>query len=138
MAKTFNLFISHSWAYTDAYDKLISLLDNHPSFTYKNFSVPKDNPIHTSGTDRELYQAIQNKISLSHAVVILAGVYSSYSKWIQKEIIIANEEFTNPKPIIAIEPWGSERTSKIVKDSASAIVKWNSQSIVKAIRETCS
>lgn len=62
-------------------------------------------------------------------------MYSSYSKWISKEIIIANSEFSKPKPIIAIEPFGSERTSKIVKDSAARIVKWNTKSIVGAIRE---
>nr|CDQ37737.1 hypothetical protein BN993_07299 [Virgibacillus halodenitrificans] len=135
MSKTYNLFISHSWAYSDAYDKLTSLLDNHQNFSYKNFSVPQNNPIHTSGTDKELAEAIKNKISHSHAVIILAGVYSSYSKWIQKEIIIANQEFSTPKSIIAIEPWGSERTSRIVKDNADIIVKWNTISIVNAINE---
>ena len=38
------------------------------------------------------------------------------------------------KKIIAIEPWGAERTSIKVKNSANTIVKWQTSSIVKAIR----
>jgi len=36
---------------------------------------------------------------------------------------------------VAIQPLGAERTSQIVKDNADIIVKWNSGSIVDAIRE---
>lgn len=130
--KTYNLFISHSWAYSDAYSGLVALLNDRPYFDYKNYSVPKDNPIHTTGNDRELYEAIKNKVIFCNVVIILAGVYSSYSKWINKEIEIA-EYFG--KPIIAVEPWGSERTSRIVKEHADRIVKWNTESIVGAIRD---
>lgn len=134
MAKTFNLFISHSWAYSDAYEKLISMLDKG-KIEYKNYSIPKDDPVHTSGTDKALYEAIKNKISPTTVVIIMAGVYSSYSKWIDKEIKISTTEFSTTKPILAIEPWGSEKTSKKVKDNATKIVKWNTESIITAIKE---
>ena len=78
--------------------------------------------------------AIKRKISGVHAVVILAGVYASYSKWIDKEMKIAKTEFAIPKPIIAIQPWGAEKTSKKVKDSANIVVGWNAESVVSAIR----
>jgi len=68
-------------------------------------------------------------------VLILAGVYATYSKWINQEIDLAASSFTYPKPIIAIEPWGSERTSLVVKQAADRIVKWNTDSIVGAIRD---
>ena len=55
MAKTYHLFISHSWAYPHAYEGLLNLLDRDASFDYTNYSVPKDDPIHTNGTDAELY-----------------------------------------------------------------------------------
>ena len=133
--KTYNLFISHSWVYGDAYEKLVNLLNQRSYFRYSNYSVPKDDPLHTSGTDKELYAAIKNKISLSSVVLILAGVYGSYSKWINKEIKIAQTEFKIAKPIIAITPWGSQKTSTKVKDAADKIVGWNTESIVSAIRE---
>lgn len=134
MGKTYNLFISHSWAYSDAYEKLINLLNKDSTFTYKNYSVPKDDPIHTNGTDSELYDAIKEQISHASVVLILAGVYSSYSKWIDKEITIAQTEFNSPKKIIAIEPWGAQKTSTKVKNAADSIVGWNSKSVIDAIK----
>ena len=133
--KKYNLFISHSWTYGNEYKRLVNLLTARRYFSYRNYSVPKDDPVHTNGTDRQLYTAIKNKISPSSVVLILAGVYATYSKWIDKEIAIAQNEFYTPKPIIAIKPRGSERTSMKVKVSADKIVKWNTKSIVSAIRE---
>lgn len=133
--KTYNLFISHSWAYGNQYENLINLLTKRRYFFYRDYSVPKNDPLHTRGTDRALYNAIKNQIRLSSVVLILAGVYASYSKWIDKEIQIAQTEFLTTKPILAIEPWGSQRTSVKVKDAADKIVGWNTESIVSAIRE---
>lgn len=127
----YHLFISHSWAHGDAYDGLISLLNNNPYFDYKNYSVPKNDPIHNVGTDAQLKAAIRNQMQHASCVLILAGVYSTYSKWINIEIGLANEM---GKRIIAIEPWGAEKTSIIVKKNANQIVRWNSSSIISAIR----
>ena len=133
--RTFNLFISHSWAYTDAYDKLINLLRNRENFAFKDYSVPRDDPIHDAENAEELRQAIRDQIAPCSVVLILAGVYSTYSRWIKEEIALARRGFENPKPILAIEPWGSERTSVAVKEAADRTVAWNTESIVKAIRE---
>ena len=133
--KTYNLFISHSWASSDTYNGLVDLLDARKYFSYRNYSVPKDDPLHTSGTDKELYAAIKRQMTPCSVVLILAGIYASYSKWIDKEIRIAQTEFWNSKPILAIEPWGSQKTSVKVKDAADKIVRWNTESTVAAIRE---
>ncbi len=130
--KNYRLFISHSWTYGDAYDKLVKFFNEHPNFKWVNYSVPKDDPIHSANNDKQLYDAIKAQISPVNCVVMLAGVYSSYSKWIKKEIKISKTDFR--KPIIAVEPWASEKTSKIVKDNADEIAKWQSASIVNAIR----
>lgn len=135
MAKTYHIFISHSWAYSDAYEKLINLLDKDSSFSYADYSVPKDDPIHDAGTSKELYEAIKAQMSKASVVLILAGVYSTYSKWINKEIEIAQTEFSTAKPIIAIQPWGAEKTSSVVKDAADKIVGRNSSSIINAIKD---
>ena len=131
--KNYRLFISHSWAYGDAYEKLVKFFNEHPNFKWSNYSVPKDDPVHNANNDTQLYNAIKTQIQPVNCVVMLAGVYSTYSKWINKEIQIAKSDFN--KPIVAIEPWDSKKTSKIVKDNADAIVKWQSRSIVDAIRK---
>ena len=127
----YHLFISHSWTYSDSYEKLISLLNNNSSFVFKNYSVPKNDPIHYANNERQLRAAIKEQMKHASCVLILAGVYATYSKWINIEISLAQEM---GKKIIAIEPWGSERTSSVVKQAADQIVKWQSTSIISAIR----
>lgn len=129
-----NLFISHSWTYSNEYERLVNLLAQAKHFSYKDYSVPQDSPIHRNGTNRQLRDAIAEQIRQAQVVLVLAGVYSAYSRWINIEIEIAKEEFSWEKPIIAIEGRGSERTSQHVKDNANMIVKWNTNSIVNAIR----
>lgn len=128
----YNLFISHSWNYSNTYDNLVRLLNNKPYFSYKNYSVPKNDPIHNASNDYQLKNAIRQQMRHASCILILSGVYSSYSKWINIEIELAKEL---NKKIIAIEPWASKSTSAIVKNSADRIVGWNTDSIVKAIRE---
>ena len=111
------------------------MLDQATKFFYKNYSVPKDDPIHTNGTKKELRDAISEKIRNSHVILVMGGVYSSYSKWINIEIEIAKKDFNWKKPIIVIKPRGTQRTSTHVKENANKIVGWNTQSIVNSIRE---
>jgi len=113
----------------------MKLLENRGYFSFNNHSVPKNDPIHTNGSDKQLYQAIYNRIRGTHVVLIMAGVYSSHSRWIDKEIAICKNDFSSPKPIIAIEPWGSQRTSTIVTKAADKVVGWRADSVVSAIRE---
>ena len=134
MAKVYNLFVSHSWTYDNQYDRLIELLNNRGYFSYKNYSVPKDDPIHAR-RDWQLHEAIKKQIAPSHVVLILAGVYATYSKWIDIEIKIAKNGFAVKKPIVAVKPFAAIRTSSPVKESADRIVGWRADSIVDAIRE---
>ena len=132
---TYNLFISHSWKYADQYDRLVALLKAKPYFDFQNYSVSPDDPINDADNDTQLRREILNQMRPCHVVLILAGVYATYSKWINIEIALAKEGFTSSKPIIAIRPWGAERTSATVSAAADRIVGWNTDSIVSAIRE---
>ena len=130
----YHLFISHSWKYPEAYDGLVSLLNKDYWFSYKDYSVPRDEPLTIYNRlyyESELKNKIRNQMKSCHVVLILGGVYASYSDSINMEIEIANEL---GKPIIAIQPWGAEKTSQIVKSNADAIVGWNSSSIIDAIK----
>jgi hypothetical protein len=131
--KSRNLFISHSWSYGDAYEKLVALLDAAPNFQYKNYSVPKDDPVHNAPNVEALYKAIKNQMVFCDVVLIMAGKYATYSKWIQREIQIANRDYN--KPIVAIRPWANEQVSSVVSEAANRLVGWNTSSIVSAIRE---
>ena len=131
--KSRSLFISHSWAYSDIYEKLVALLDAAPRFLYRNYSVPKNDPIHNAPNVDALYAAIKQQMAFCDVVLIMAGKYATYSKWIQREIQISKTDFR--KPIVAIRPWASEQVSSVVRDAADRLVNWNTTSIVSAIRE---
>lgn len=132
--RTYNLFIRHSWRYGNQYDRLKNLLDKS-GLSYRDYSVPRDDPIHNARSVRQLREAIKNQMQYASVVVVLAGVYASHSKWIDIEIGLAESSFASAKPIVAIKPRGSERTSTRVKKAANRIVGWSTKSIVRAIKE---
>jgi len=135
MVRTRNLFISHSWTYADTYESFRDLLDAAPRFSYRDYSVPRDNPVHNARNSEALYDAIFKRMRFCEVVIIMAGKYATYSKWITREIKIANREFTYPKPILAVRPWSSLQISSVVSDAADITVGWSTASVVRAIRE---
>lgn len=131
-----HVFISHSWTYSEHYETLSDWIFGQKwsvgqaSLDFRDFSVPKDDPIHNAPTVQELKEAIYNKISRSHVIVIPTGMYANHSKWIQKEIDGANEY---GKPVLAVVPKGQQRKPGTVLDNAAEDVGWQSKSVVNGI-----
>lgn len=133
-----HVFISHAWKYSEHYKTLADWIFNekwsvnNESLDFRNYSVPKDDPIHNANNDKQLKEAIFKKISMSHVIIIPTGMYTNYSKWIQKEI---EGSSGYRKPILAVDPWGQIRTSSVVANAASKLVGWNKKSVVNGIWE---
>lgn len=70
---TFNLFISHSWAYSDAYRNLLKLLERTPCFRLRNYSVSRDAPVSANGSARRLYRAIFRRMRLCSVILVPTG-----------------------------------------------------------------
>lgn len=130
MAKTYRVFISHSWDYVDDLKRLRNLLEQRGYFHVEFTEASPDNPIHS---DRNKYVriALSQRIESSDIVLGIAGVYASYSEWMEWELDKAIEKGI---PIVGVVPWGHERISRIVSSRANEIVRWNTESIVDAIR----
>ncbi len=134
--KQIHVFISHSWNYSNHYDSLSGWIFGEnwsvgqASLDFRDYSVPKNDPIHNAANDLQLKKAIYDKISRSHVIVIPTGMYANHSKWIKKEIEGANEY---RKPIIAVNPHGQEKKSGVVVDNAAEFVGWNKQPLINAI-----
>ena len=128
--KRYRLFASHAWHRSDDYLRIFEFLDNANNFIYANHSVPMDNAF-DGLSHSQLEEQIRNQIRPVQCVIILSGIYVSYSSWIQFEIDFAK---SLSKPIIGIRPWGSERMPTAVQQAANIIVGWNTNSIVDAIR----
>lgn len=126
------IFISHSWEYDQEYARLVHLLRKADRFDFRNYSVPQEEKFDTD-TDEELEEVLREKqIKPSSVVVVPAGLYSTYSDWIGKELRIAE---TEGKPILGVKPWGNDRTSNYVERYADMMVGWNTDSIVDGIRD---
>ncbi|MBI9068750.1 MAG: TIR domain-containing protein [Salinivirgaceae bacterium] len=127
----YRVFISHAWHRHEGYDRMIQFLNDAPLFIYSNYSVPQDKAFEGMNNSK-LVEQLKNQIRPVEAVIILGGVYVSYSNWIQFEIDFAK---SLNKPIIGVKPWGAQRMPQAVTDSANTIVGWNTYSIIQAIRQ---
>lgn len=133
--KTYDLFISHAWKYGDDYNGLVSLLNGANNFKWRNYSVPEHDPVIDPNTDvgkKQLTDALDRQIRPVNCVLVISGMYVNYKYWIQKEIEIAQKY---NKPIVGVIPWGAERVPSEVQNVAKEMVRWNTDSIVTAIRK---
>lgn len=130
--KKYPLFISHCWDYNDAYYTVEKWIDES-DINWKNMSIPAHDPKDTR-SDRELEQVIDNNIRNSSLFIIIAGMYVSQENrtWINKEIEIAQKY---NKPILAIKPWGNQRTPTKIQEVADRLVNWQSSSVINGIKE---
>ena len=134
---SYHLFISHAWDYNEDYYNLCNLLDNTSNFDWKNYSVPKHDPFLTIGKSKKeikvfLEEALKKQINPASVVIVIAGMYANYSDWIEFEVEYSQEK---NKPIIVVDPRGQERTPVYLQNVATKIVKWNTSSIIEAIKE---
>jgi hypothetical protein len=136
MTHEISIFISHSWSYSGHYDKLASWIFGEPwtvdgrLLDFTDLSIPEDNPVHDADSASELESAIYQRIVLSDVVVIPMGMYANHSKWIKKEVEGSQRYQV---PILAVDPWGAERTSSIVKEAADHEVGWTQKSVIGGV-----
>jgi hypothetical protein len=131
-----NVFISHSWSYSEHYETLSSWIfeDNWNAggipIYFVNKSVPMDDPIHNAPNATALQIAIYGIINQCDVLVIPTGMYANYSEWIEKEIGGAG---AYSRPILAVDLWGSQKTSSVVGEAAQLRVGWNKDTVVGGI-----
>jgi hypothetical protein len=134
MSKTYNIFISHAWRYSEDYYRLVEMLKNAPYFSWKNYSVPQHDPVldpEDEADRRKLLEELEDQIRPVHVVIVISGIYVSHRYWIQKEIEIA---LRYGKPIVGVKPWGQQRTPQLIQEVACELVGWNTPSIIRAVR----
>ena len=130
MAKLYKVFVSHSWGHVDDLRRLRNLLQNRGYFKVEFMEASPENPI-LSDKNRSIRVVLSNRIEQSDVVLGIAGLYASYSDWIEWELDKAIEKGI---PIIGVIPRGQINISRIVADRAEETVRWNTESIVAAIR----
>ena len=126
--RTYSVFICHDWEYSDAYHRICDFLNGAPNLSWKNQSVPEHDPL---DTDDMLKKNLRDQIRPADVMLVLAGMYSARSGWMDFEMAFARRI---GKSIIGIKPWGNVQLPNVVQANADNIVGWNSGSIVSAIR----
>lgn len=129
--KTYKVFISHSWKHVKDLNQLRSLLEKRGYFKVEFTEVPPSESINSTNSNY-IKSKLRTKIRESDIVLGIAGVYASYSDWIDWELSMAKK---NGKSVIGVIPYGSKRVSSTVSKYALKTVKWNTESIVAAIRD---
>ncbi|MDI5887663.1 TIR domain-containing protein [Flavobacterium yafengii] len=130
MAREYKIFISHSWKYPDDLKNLRNLLNQRGYFNVEFQEASQEEPINSKNAPY-IKKILKNKILNSNVILAISGIYASYSDWIEWEIITS---YNNSVPIIGVAPWGQEKISRTVTDYSIADVRWNTESIVNAIK----
>lgn len=130
MAKDYRIFISHSWAHSGDLEALQSLLNSRGYFNVEFLEASKRIPINS---ERAPYvkSVLKQRILNSDVVLGLAAIYASHSEWMIWELETAKG---NGIPIVGVIPRGQERISAEVYSRSVVNVRWNTESIVEAIR----
>ena len=132
MAKEYKLFISHSWDHDDVLQDLKNLIDSRGYFPATYTQIEKNSPI-DSDKAWVIKANITKRLQESDVVLAIAGVYASYSEWMQWEMDKAKELGLR---VIGVIPRGQEHISHEVFNRSAVDVRWNADSIVDAIRNS--
>ncbi|MFA6570984.1 MAG: TIR domain-containing protein [Bacteroidota bacterium] len=130
MTKEYHIFISHSWKYPNDLENLRNLLRERGYFNVEFEEASADEPINSANA-YYIKKRLTEKITNSNIVLGIAGMYASYSDWMEWELDKAIELGV---PIVGVIPRGQERISQTVSSRSEEDVRWNTESIVAAIR----
>lgn len=125
------LFISHSWTYSERYNSMVSLLNNRPYFEWQNYSVPESKAF-VGLNAHGLAEQLRNQIRPVQCVVIIGGMWTNHSDWIQFEMDFAK---SINKPILGVRPRSAKVMPQAVIAVSDLVVNWNTESIVDGIRQ---
>ena len=131
MAKTYKLFISHSWNHGDVLQDLKNLLNSCGCFPAEYTQIEKSCPIESDNAG-VIKTNITKHLKESDVVLAISGVHASHSGWMQWEMDKAKELGLK---VIGVIPRGQERTSTMVFNRSVEDVRWNADNIVEAIRK---
>lgn len=131
MAKNHRVFISHSWDHSTDLLGLRRLLNERGYFNVEFKEVSRFEPINSINASY-VKARLKEKILSSDIVIGLAGMYASHSDWMEWELDTA---VSNGVPIIGVIPRGQVRSSTTVTSRSRIDVRWNTESIISAVRD---
>lgn len=131
-----NLFFSYYFRDRDAYDRIVQILEERGYFVFKNYSIDEENE---AQSEEYIKSLIRPKINRSSVIIVLIGPGTYTRRWVNWEIDYAARK---DKRIVGVYLWGHTdarlpRRLRELYDGGYvelALVKWNTESIVRVIR----
>ena len=109
---TYPIFLSYSWAEQDGTERITSLMENYrlrtEDFAYEYYSVSKDDPVQFLPSNKALASAIETQMKQCSCLIILAGVYEEFTRWINLELDAAKKLKI---PVILVEAVSPKHTN---------------------------
>lgn len=134
-AGTYDLFLTHHWNYTDAWQGLVALLDERLPGKWRNWSIPwHDTSIERYSADgkAQLEKLLHGHISMASAVIVLPETMSTTDgrMWLDKQLTISRHY---SKPMIGVFPLDDGPFPEVLKDQVRVIVRRNAVEIIDAV-----
>ena len=133
--QAYHIYLSHSWHYKDAYERVVDLLSAQEYYRFVDYAVPPDDPVHQAADTQALYDAILGQMQRCQVLLTMAGAGESYLKWTNKELFIARQRLSIPA--ILIVPWENLEITQTVKDSYDQVAGWQTHAVVAAMKRLC-
>lgn len=131
---SFDLFISHAWHNSIEYMRIAEILDEAPHFYWRNYSSYEKDAIIKMDSEfgkARLKEELEAQIKHVNLLIICADLHEGNSYWIEQEVAIADKL---KKPYIVIKPYTNELTPAVLSHNAKAVVKWDANAIIAAIK----
>jgi hypothetical protein len=133
---TYDLFLTHSWNYTDEWQMLVATLDEYVPGKWRNWSLPwHDTSIdrHSVAGKAELEKLLHGHISMAAAIILLPETIRTGEGrlWLDKQLQIASE-FS--KPVIGVHPMNGGSFPDVLVPHTHVLVRRDAQDILQAVR----
>ena len=132
---SFDLFISHGWHHSVEYMRIVEMLNDAPNFYWRNYSSLEKETIINPNTEfgkSRLIQQLEEQIQYAKLVITSADLYTQYPFWIEQDIAIAGKHNI---PVIGVKPYDNATTPTLLSLHARALVKWEANQIIEAIKK---
>ena len=135
-AGTYDLFLTHSWNYTDEWQTLVAALDDHVPGKWRNWSIPW----HDTSIDRysvrgkaELEALLEGHISMTSAIILIPETVKTGDGrfWLEKQLQLAAK---HSKPIIGVLPMNGDPFPEILTPRLHRLVRRDAREILEAVQ----
>lgn len=131
---SFDLFISHNWHNSIEYMRIVEMLNDAPHFYWRNYSTCEKDPIIKLDSEygkTQLKNELEEQIKYVNLLIICADLYAENPYWIDQQIAIADRL---KKPYIVLKPYNNQTMPHALSLNARALLKWDANAIITAIK----